>query len=286
MSSARLRFERWALIGSGGLLVALLLAPLLALFVKTSPETFLRGLAHPQVWSALKLSGLTTLASLLIVVTLGTPLAWALVQTRTRFGRAIETLLLLPMVIPPAVSGLTLLLAFGRRGLFTRALGLESSVAFTAGAVVVAQVFVSAPYYVQAAVSAFRRLDEGVLLVARTLGAGPWRLFTEIAIPLSASSLVSGAAVSWARALGEFGATLLFAGNLEGVTQTLPLAIYTAAESDLGVAQALSLVLVSVAWLMLILIRRAAANKGSAATNGRGAGYADSTLSPNLERRG
>lgn len=286
MSSARLRFERWALIGVGGLLVALLLAPLLALFVKTSPATFLRGLAHPQVWSALKLSGLTTLASLLIVVTLGTPLAWALVQTRTRFGRAIETLLLLPMVIPPAVSGLTLLLAFGRRGLFTRALGLESSVAFTAGAVVVAQVFVSAPYYVQAAVSAFRRLDEGVLLVARTLGAGPWRLFTEIAIPLSASSLVSGAAVSWARALGEFGATLLFAGNLEGVTQTLPLAIYTAAESDLGVAQALSLVLVSVAWLMLILIRRAAANKGSAATNGRGAGYADSTLSPNLERRG
>lgn len=286
MSSARLRLERWALTGGGGLLVVVLVAPLVALFVKTSPDTFLRSLGQPQVWSALKLSAVTTLSSLFVVVILGTPLAWTLVQTRTRMGRAIETVLLLPMVIPPAVSGLTLLLAFGRRGLFTRALGLDSTVAFTAVAVVVAQVFVSAPYYVQAATSAFRRLDEGVLLVARTLGAGPLRLFTRIAIPLSASSLFSGAAVSWARALGEFGATLLFAGNLEGVTQTLPLAIYTAAEADLGVAQALSLVLVSVAWVMLLLVRRSTGRGESTARGESGSIDRGSTLAPNLERRG
>lgn len=286
MNVNRLRTEQWGLTALGGVLVIVLSAPVVALLVKTPPDVLLTGLAHPQVWAALRLSAVTTFASLLVVVIFGTPLAWVLSQQDSRFARWLETVLLLPMVIPPAVSGLTLLLAFGRRGVFTNALGLESSVAFTSAAVVIAQVFVSAPYYVQAGLSVFRSLDASVLLVARTLGARPWKLFWRIAVPLASSGLISGAAVSWARALGEFGATLMFAGNLEGVTQTLPLAIYTAAESDLRVAQALSLVLVMVAFGVLFIMRR---SSPSGTRVGRGV-VAESSLLPraniDVERRG
>jgi molybdate transport system permease protein len=253
----RLQFEKLLLAALGTGLVVLLVAPLVALVVKTPPSVFWTGLFHPLVWAALKLSAVSTCASLVLVLVFGTPLAWLLSQSKSRWCRWLETALLLPMVIPPAVSGITLLLAFGRRGLFTAGLGFEdTSLAFTSLAVVIAQVFVSAPYYVQAATTVFRRLDENVLLVARTLGARPLRLFSQIAVPLAASGLVPAAAVSWARALGEFGATLMFAGNQEGVTQTLPLAIYVASESDMRAAQSLSLVLVVVAFGVLFLIRR------------------------------
>jgi molybdate transport system permease protein len=258
MKRARLGAERLVLAATGGALVLVLTLPILALVFTTTRGSVAAALAHPVVWPALKLSLLTTLVSLSFVVVLGTPLAWSLARARGRIARAIEMLVELPVVVPPAVAGVALLLAFGRRGPFSGVLYPEgSSVAFTTGAVVLAEIFVSAPLYLQAANSAFRRVDARYVVVARTLGASPLTVFLRVALPLAAPSLVAGAAMSWARSLGEFGATLMFAGNLQGVTQTLPLAVYTVLEADLGVAQALSVLLVLVA-LGLLLVARAA----------------------------
>jgi molybdate transport system permease protein len=252
----RSRAGRALLSVLGGLLVAFLAAPLLALFATATFADLEAGLQHPLVWPALRLSLLTTSVSLIAVVLLGTPLAWTLARTRGRLARAIETAVQLPIVIPPAVAGVALLLAFGRRGLLAGWLYPEGwSVVFTTTAVVLAEVFVSAPFFVQAAASAFRRLDPKLVLVARTFGASPLRVFFRVAVPIAAPGLVAGAAMSWARALGEFGATLMFAGNLQGRTQTLPLAIYTALESDMRAAQALSVVLVVVAFALLCFVR-------------------------------
>jgi molybdate transport system permease protein len=169
----------------------------------------------------------------------------------------VGTLIQLPIVVPPAVSGLALLLAFGRQGLLGPWLaGVGLSLPFTTAAVVLAEVFVSAPFYVQAAAAAFRRLDPALLMVARSLGAGPARTFFRVALPLSLPGLATGAALSWSRALGEFGATLMFAGNLTGRTQTLPLAIYTAMEIDLRPAKAMSVLLVIVAFTLLLVVGR------------------------------
>jgi len=252
----RLEAERLSLAVAGVVLVAFLVVPLVALFVTTTRVDFEAGLLHPLVWPALRLSLVTTSLSLLIVVTFGTPLSWSLSNARGRGARALETVMQLPIVIPPAVAGVALLLAFGRRGLLAGWLYPEGwSVTFTTMAVVMAEVFVSAPFFLQAATSAFRRIDPTLLIVARTFGASPWRVFARVAVPLAARGLVAGAAMSWARSLGEFGATLMFAGNLEGRTQTLPLAIYTALESDMRAAQALSIVLVVVAFALLLLVR-------------------------------
>jgi molybdate transport system permease protein len=250
-------------------LLLFLFLPFLGLVATSSWRDFVAGLAHPLVWPALRLSIVTTMTSLFVVVLFGTPLAWLLARRRGRVARAIETAIQLPVVIPPAVAGLALLLAFGRRGVVGSALYPEGfSVAFTTPAVVIAEVFVSAPFFVQSATSAFRRIDENLVIVARSFGASPLRLFFRLGLPLSAAGLVSGAAMSWARALGEFGATLMFAGNLTGETQTLPLAIYTALESDLRAAQALSLVLVAVAFALLVGVRASVAGASSGASRG------------------
>lgn len=248
-----------AALGAAALLGFLLL-PIVALALTTNVAALLAGLANPLVVPALRLSLVTTTASLVIVVIPGTALAWLVARHGSALGRWIETLIELPVVIPPAVGGLALLLAFGRRGLLGSSLvKLGVAVPFTTVAVVLAEVFVSAPFFVLAAVAAFRRLDPTLLLVARSLGASPARGFFRVALPAAAPSLVAGAAMSWARSLGEFGATLMFAGNLTGRTQTLPLAVYTALESDLAAAQAISLVLVGVAFALLFVLRRAAA---------------------------
>ncbi|MCG5052233.1 MAG: ABC transporter permease [Myxococcales bacterium] len=248
--------QRLLLGALGALLVVFLLVPLLALFVTASPGQLAEGLRHPLVWPALGLSLSTTSLSLLLVLGFGTPLSWVLAHSRTSGARALETCLQLPMVVPPAVAGVALLLAFGRRGLLASWAYPEGwSVAFTTAAVVMAQTFVSAPFFLQAATAAFRRLDPNLLVVARTFGASPLRVFIRVGLPLAGPGLVTGAAMSWARALGEFGATLMFAGNLEGHTQTLPLAIYTALASDLRAAQALSVILVVVAFALLLGVR-------------------------------
>lgn len=248
--------ERLLLQAAGALLAAFLALPVLALFVTATPDDLRLGLRHPLVWPALRLSLFTTTITLALVVVFGTPLAWTLARARGRFARAVETSLELPIVIPPAVAGVALLLAFGRRGLLGELLSAAGwPVAFTTTAVVMAETFVSAPFYVQAATSAFRRVDPKLIGVARSFGASPLRVFFRVAVPLSAPGLVAGAAMSWARALGEFGATLMFAGNLEGKTQTLPLAIYTALESELRAAQALSVLLVVVALALLVFVK-------------------------------
>ena len=244
------------LVALGCVLGIFLALPFFGLVFTTSWRGFVDGLAHPLVWPALRLSLVTTTASLLIVVVFGAPLAWILARSPGRLARFVETFVQLPVVIPPAVAGVALLLAFGRRGLFTSLLrSADWSVSFTTTAVVMAEVFVSAPFFVQAATSAFRRVDQNLFVVARSFGATPLRLFFRIGLPLAAPGLIAGGAMSWARALGEFGATLMFAGNLTGETQTLPLAIYTALESELRAAQALSLVLVAVAFGLLLGVR-------------------------------
>jgi molybdate transport system permease protein len=247
-----------ALGALGAALVVFLLLPIAGLVSGTSFADALAGLRHPLVAPALELSALTTALSVTLVIVLGTPLAWFVARTPGRAARALESSLKLPVVLPPAVAGLGLLLAFGRAsalgGLLERA-GL--SVPFTTAAVVLAQVFVSAPFYVEAAIAAFRRLDTSLLVLARTLGASPLRVLVRVALPLSAPGLLSGAALGWARALGEFGATLMFAGSLAERTQTLPLAIYAALETDLRAARALSLVLVLVAFALLVAVQSA-----------------------------
>jgi molybdate transport system permease protein len=251
--------RRWvaaATAACAALLVALLTLPTLSLFVTAGPRELLAGLRHPVAVPALLLSLVTTAISLALVLALGTPLAWWLSRARGRGARVVETLVALPVVIPPAVAGIALLLTFGRRGLLGPALeSLGWGVSFSTAAVVLAQVFVSAPFYLQGAAATFRSLDPGLLRVARSLGASPARAFLRIALPLSRGGLLAAAGMAWARALGEFGATLMFAGNLPGKTQTLPLAIYTALESDLRAAQALSALLVVVAFALLLVLR-------------------------------
>jgi molybdate transport system permease protein len=243
--------------GLAALALLLFLAlPLLALILATSPAAFIEGLRHPLTWPALWLSLRTTAAAMALILLLGTPLAWWLARTSGRAARLVEAIVQLPIVVPPAVAGLALLLTLGRRGLLGPAMerfGLEP--AFTTVAVVIAQIFVGAPFYVQAASAAFASLDERLLIVARTLGASPGRVFLRIALPLSRRGLLAGAALAWTRALGEFGATLMFAGNYPGRTQTLPLAVYSALEVDLGAAQALSVLLVMIGFGVLLLLR-------------------------------
>lgn len=242
----------------GGALVVFLLLPIIGLVSGTSFADARAGLAHPLVAPALELSLVTTTLSVTLVVVLGTPLAWLVARTPGRAARFLESSLKLPIVLPPAVAGLGLLLAFGRAsalgGLLAR---VGVSVPFTTTAVVLAQVFVSAPFYVEAAIAAFRRLDTSLLVIAQTLGASPARVLLRVSLPLAAPGLLSGAALSWARALGEFGATLMFAGSLTGRTQTLPLAIYATLESDPSAARALALVLVVVAFALLVAVRSA-----------------------------
>ncbi|HKP63062.1 MAG TPA: ABC transporter permease [Polyangiales bacterium] len=251
--------SKWLMgLGSalGAALLLFLALPVFALLVTSSPDKLLAGLRHPITLPALALSVATTSVALGLTVLGGTPLAFWLSRCGGGWARAVEVLVQLPMVIPPAVAGIALLFSFGRRGVFGPLLeGAGFSVAFSAAAVVMAQVFVGAPFYVQAAAAAFASLDAQLLAVARTLGASPARVFFRVALPLARDGLIAGAAMAWARALGEFGATLMFAGNLPGRTQTLPLAIYTALESDLRAAQALSLLLVLFAFALLLVLR-------------------------------
>lgn len=251
-----------------GAMVLFLTLPVAALGLAPLDD-LLAGLRHPLVLPALKLTLFTTTASLLVIVSLGTPLSWLIARGRGRVARVLEIVVGLPIVMPPAVAGIALLLAFGRRGPFAGWLYPEgTSAAFSTLAVIMAEVFVAAPFFLQTAITSFRALDPELLIVARSLGASPARLFARIALPLAFPGLVAGAAMSWARALGEFGATLMFAGNLPGRTTTLPLAIYTALESDLRTARALSLILVLVAFVLLIVIRSSTGDRRRRETAG------------------
>ncbi len=237
-------------------MVGLLAIPFLGLLVSSSPSNIVAGMKHPLFGAALWLSAKTTFLSLTFVVGLGTPLAWWLSRTSGPQQRLLETLVDLPMVLPPAVVGIGLLSSLGRNGFLGPLLEtLHLQIPFTTAAVVFAQVTVSSPFYIQSAAAAFRDVDQDLLLVARTLGQSPTGVFFRVVIPIALPGLVSGIALSWGRALGEFGATLLFAGNFTGRTQTMPLAIYMALESDVRVALALSLFLAGFGVLLLLTLR-------------------------------
>ena len=237
-------------------LLVLLLVPVVALIANSAPADTLAAMRDPIFLRALWLSARTTTVSVLIVAVLGTPLAWWLARSRARYASLVEALVHAPIVLPPAVIGLGLLHAFSRTSLLGGALNAAGlQIVFTTTAVIVAQTVVAAPFYVQAAAASFRRIDSDLVLVARSLGHGPWSVFRSVVLPTARAGILGGLALAWARALGEFGATLLFAGNLTGSTQTAPLAIFAALESDVRVATALALVLCAASIAVLVLVR-------------------------------
>jgi molybdate transport system permease protein len=227
--------------------VAFLALPVLALFLRVPPGELVARLGDERALEALRVSLQTSLLAHVLILVFCTPAAY-LLATRSFRGRTlVVSLLELPLVLPPAVAGLGLLAAFGRSGLLgseLQALGLQ--IPFTQLAVVLAICFVASPFYLRGAIAAFEAIDPSLLGAARTLGAGPFRVFARVVLPLSLGGLGAGSTLAFARGLGEFGATIMFAGSLPGRTQTAPLAIYDALDEDLEVAIALGALLVAV----------------------------------------
>lgn len=246
---------RWfpsLLAGALALALAFLVLPVVAVFADSSPSRLLASLDDPEAVDALLLSLQTTAAALGIIVVVGTPAAYLLATRRFRGREVVVTLVELPLVLPPAVAGIALLAALGPRGILGGALedGGVRLVLETAG-VVVALTFVAAPFYLRQAQAAFAAVDPAWLEASRTLGAGEAGTFARVAVPAAVPGLLAGAALAWGRALGEFGATLMFAGSFRGVTQTAPLAIYDRFGTDFEGALALSAVLVVVSAALL-----------------------------------
>ncbi len=255
----------------------LLLLPLVALIWRTAESgVFLASIRKPIVVQALRLTGWTSVVTLILSVALGTPLAYTLARARFPGKRIVDTLVDLPIVLPPVVAGVGLLMAFGRRGLVGQyvqgsyivpGLGLrlpDLSLSFSTVAVIIAQLFVSAPFFVRAARAAFAETDRDVEDAAAIDGATPLQIFRLITVPLAVPALSSGLVLCWARAVGEFGATMMFAGNFIGRTQTMPLAIMGAMESDLYAALALSVLLVILSFAALFAYRLIGARRGLA----------------------
>jgi len=226
--------------------------PLLAVFLRLTPQAVVNSLQDPQVLKAIRLSLATTLATVLITLLAGTPAAYVLYRRQSRFSHLIDTLIDLPTVLPPSVAGVALLIAFGRQGLLgapLRAIGI--SLPFTAAAVVIAQTFIAAPLYVKSAALGFAAVNEELKKAAALDGANQWQVFRYVMLPLSWPAILSGCILTWARALGEFGATIIFAGNFPGRTQTMPLAIYIGFEIELTTALTLSAILLAVSFMVL-----------------------------------
>lgn len=237
-------------------LVLLLALPLLGLVLRVPPRELVARLGEPVVLQALRLSLYTSVSAAFAAALLGLPAAWLLASRRFRGKRVLEVLIDLPLVLPPTVAGFALLMAFGRMGLAGRTLGAFGvSLPFTTLGVVLAQTFMAVPFFVMAARAGFAGVDRRYLDAAATLRASEAYTFFRVVLPLSAPSILAGAAMAWARALGEFGATITFAGNLPGVTQTMPLAVYLELQENLGAAAALSLILVVLAIALLLALR-------------------------------
>jgi molybdate transport system permease protein len=217
----------------------------------------LDAIRRPIVYEAVRLSILTTIAVLLLTLVFGSPLALVLARRRFRGVIVLDTIVDLPIVLPPAVAGLALLLTLGRRGLLgpsLSAFGIE--LPFTTAAVVIASLFVAAPFYIRAARSGFLAVPREYEEAARVEGANEWQVFRFVTAPVALPALFGGAVLCWARALGEFGATIMFAGQFLGRTQTMPLAIYAALESDTDAALGLSVILLVISFALLLLFRR------------------------------
>jgi molybdate transport system permease protein len=247
-------------LGAGVLVLAVTLylaLPIAALFFRTTPDLFFSSLSNPEVTSALWLSLVTSTISLAIVILVGTPFAY--VHTRCTYpGKMlVDTLIDLPLVLPPAVAGLALLVLYGKAGFLGRYFSLLGvSIAFTTLAVIMAQIFVASPFYLRQAKSLFEQFDMSYEHAARTLGASPVQTFLTITLPLTAGGLVSGAVMTFGRALGEFGATIMFAGNMPGVSQTMPLAVYVGLEgNNFYVGLTIAILLVIISFAIMIAVR-------------------------------
>jgi molybdate transport system permease protein len=241
------------LVAALTLALAFLVLPVVAIFVDVGPTDLLASLDDPSARDALLLSLQTSLTALAIIVIVGTPAAWLLATREFKGRELVVTLVELPLVLPPAVAGIGLLAAVGPRGLLAPAVSFTLSTA----AVVVALTFVAAPFYLRQAQAAFGALDRTWLDASRTLGAGEARTLARVAIPAALPGLSAGLALAWGRALGEFGATLMFAGSFRGVTQTVPLAIYERFATDFTGALGLSAVLVCVSAALLLAVKLA-----------------------------
>jgi molybdate transport system permease protein len=243
-----------ALLAYSMILTVFLTVPLFVVLWRTGlSETLGTHLTSSVVTSALRISVLTTSLALLVSIIFGTPLAYILARGQFPGRGVLDTLVDLPMVLPPAVAGIALLLTFGRRGTFgptLSAMGIE--IGFTTAAVVLAEVFVAAPFYVRAAKTGFESVDRELEHVSGSLGASSVRTFWRVTVPLALPALIGGAVMTWARALGEFGATIMFAGNFTGTTQTMPLAIYKEMEHDLGSALVLASILIVASFIVLL----------------------------------
>ena len=249
------------------LLAALfLLVPLVGLLARAPWSGLPRILADSQVLDALRLSLVCASAATAVSLVFGVPLAWVLARSQARGISGLRALVTLPLVLPPVVGGVALLLAFGRQGILGRPLDELTGITlpFTTAGVIVAETFVAMPFLVITVEGAFRACDRGYEEAAATLGASRLTVFRTVTIPLIGPSLLAGAVLCWARALGEFGATITFAGNFPGHTQTMPLAVYLALESDPDAAVALSLVLLVVSIAVLAGLRGRWLNSGTA----------------------
>jgi molybdate transport system permease protein len=246
-----------ALLVPAGLGLLFLVLPLAGLLVRTPWTTLPQRLAEPGVLTALRLSLQSATLATLLCLLLGVPLAWVLARATFPGRRIVRALVTVPLVLPPVVGGVALLLVFGRNGLvggwLDSAFGL--TLPFTTAGVVLAEAFVAMPFLVIAVDGALRGADHRYEEAAATLGAGRWTTFTHVTLPLVAPGVAAGAVLCWARALGEFGATITFAGNFPGRTQTMPLAVYLALETDLQAAIVLSLVLLLVSVAILASLR-------------------------------
>jgi molybdate transport system permease protein len=240
--------------------ISFLVLPVLAILTHSPPRRLVQALGDPASREALKLSLETTLAALALIVVIGTPAAF-LLASRSFPGRALLiTLIELPLVLPPAVAGIGLLAALGPRGILGGALRTSGvQLVLQSAGVIVAVAFVSAPLYLRQAQASFQGVEKGLLDAARTLGCAEAGAFLRVAVPVAMPSLLAGAALAWARALGEFGATLMFAGSYRGVTQTVPLAIYDRFATDFPGALGLSAILVAVSAALLLVVKLAAA---------------------------
>jgi molybdate transport system permease protein len=234
-----------------------LVLPIVAIFARVPLHLLIDQLSDPIVLDALELTAITNALALAVILLFGTPAAYLLGTRRFRGRTLVITLVELPLVLPPTVAGIGLLAAFaGRIGLLSDILDpLEVNVVFTTTAVVLAICFVAGPFYVRQAIASFETLDRDIMDAARVDGASPLRLLTSISIPLASTGLAAGAALAFARGVGEFGATIMFAGNLRGTTQTLPLLIYQDFELDFDVSLAIGALLVVISAAVLIVVK-------------------------------
>lgn len=237
-------------------LLLLITVPILMLFTRTSFQELVANVGLKTVLQAMGVSFKTTLVSVGLIFLLGTPLAYLMGRHQFRYKKVLDAVIDLPLVLPPSVAGLALLITLGRKGSiggWLENIGIE--IAFSTAAVVIAQIFIAAPFYVRSATLGFAGVDAEIEQAATLDGASRWQIFQYLIMPLSRLAVISGIVMSWARALGEFGATMMFAGNFPGRTQTMPTAVYLGFESNLESAITLSVILVVISFFSLMVIK-------------------------------